>query len=394
MLTLPNLSMLGAHFKIMDGIMVFCTRMFFWLGCLLFVLSSCVSHEWIRKTWTEKLFDDVKAANESEYLFRNEKQKLITYAFCEEKDDDLIFRHPCDLDSAYISRIKEKVYSYDSTTGLKISVQSLYYASHVEDYKYLYYNKGLASLPDTTPLIFRITPRNSGVRVRNDGSMESYCASADSVKCSYLFAEIQVSKKLTDSIHLMQLYDVFLDTTFESAFSRKMLIDYIAEARGWGKLDSGYIPYELCWQEGGLSIPCHLEPETKALIDKYVSSIKGEKLLMISFGPYWMYDIISDAMISKHVCRSDDGVKCKEGFFWIENEKHYIESYRIDLQKGSIEEERYPPLEKFVDSWTYYDENDKYVRVYDETGQNERYLEYYRVENAPLPIHSKYYSPY
>ena len=115
---------------------------------------------------------------------------------------------------------------------------------------------------------------------------------------------------------------------------------------------------------------------------------------MISFGPYWMYDIISDAMISKHVCRSDDGVKCKEGFFWIENEKHYIESYRIDLQKGSIEEVRYPPHDKFVDSWTYYDENDKYVRVYDETGQNERYLEYYRVENAPLPIHSKYYSPY
>ena len=374
--------------------MAFYLKNLFLFGLLILVLSSCFSHKWEQKTWTEELFDNVKEANESEYPFRNEKQKLITYAFCEEKDDDIIFRHPCDLDSAYISRIKEKVYSYDSTTGLKISLQSLYYAAYAYDRKSLWYNNGLADKPITAPFIFRITPRNSGVRVRNDGSMESYCASADSVKCSYLFAEIQVSKKMTDSIHLMQLYDAFLDTTFESAFSRKMLIDYIADARGWGKLDSGYIPYELCWQDGGRSIPCNLEPEMNALIDKHVSSIKGGKLLMVSFGPYWMNDIISDAVLSKHVCRSDDGVKCKEGFFWIENEKHYIESYRIDLQNGSIEEEHYPSLDKFVDSWTYYDENDKYVKVYDETGQNERYLEYYRVENAPLPIHSKYYSPY
>ena len=75
------------------------------------------------------------------------------------------------------------------------------------------------------------------------------------------------------------------------------------------------------------------------------------------------------------------------------NESEYL--FRNEKQKlGSIEKEDYPPLGKFVDSWTYYDENDKYVKVYDETGQNERYLEYYRVENAPLPIHSKYYSPY
>lgn len=374
--------------------MAFYLKNLFLFGLLILVLSSCFSHKWEQKTWTEELFDNVKEANESEYLFRNEKQKLITYAFCEEKDDDMIFRHPCDLDSAYISRIKEKVYSYDSTTGLKISLQSLYYAAYAYDRKSLWYNNGLADKPITAPFIFRITPRNSGIRVKKDGSMESYCASADSVKCSYLFAEIQVSKKMTDSIHLMQLYDAFLDTTFESAFSRKMLIDYIADARGWGKLDSSDIPYELCWQDGGRSIPCNLEPEMKTLIDKHVSSIKGGKLLMISFGPYWMNDIISDAALSKHVCRSDDGVKCKEGFFWIENEKHYIESYRIDLQNGSIEEEHYPSLDKFVDSWTYYDENDKYVKVYDETGQNERYLEYYRVENAPLPIHSKYYSPY
>ena len=374
--------------------MAFYLKNLFLFGLLILVLSSCFSHKWEQKTWTEELFDNVKEANESEYLFRNEKQKLITYAFCEEKDDDIIFRHPCDLDSAYISRIKEKVYSYDSTTGLKISLQSLYYAAYAYDRKSLWYNNGLADKPITAPFIFRITPRNSGIRVKKDGSMESYCASADSVKCSYLFAEIQVSKKMTDSIHLMQLYDVFLDTIFESTFSRKMLIDYIADARGWGKLDSGYIPYELCWQDGGRSIPCNLEPEMNALIDKHVSSIKGGKLLMVSFGPYWMNDIISDAVLSKHVCRSDDGVKCKEGFFWIENEKHYIESYRIDLQNGSIEEEHYPSLDKFVDSWTYYDENDKYVKVYDETGQNERYLEYYRVENAPLPIHSKYYSPY
>ncbi|MBO7061912.1 MAG: hypothetical protein J6W54_12590 [Fibrobacter sp.] len=374
--------------------MTFYLKNLFLFGLLILVLSSCFSHKWEQKTWTEELFDNVKEANESEYLFRNEKQKLITYAFCEEKDDDMIFRHPCDLDSAYISRIKEKVYSYDSTTGLKISLQSLYYAAYAYDRKSLWYNNGLADKPITAPFIFRITPRNSGIRVKKDGSMESYCASADSVKCSYLFAEIQVSKKMTDSIHLMQLYDVFLDTIFKSTFSRKMLIDYIADARGWGKLDSGYIPYELCWQDGGRSIPCNLETEMNALIDKHVSSIKGGKLLMVSFGPYWMNDIISDAVLSKHVCRSDDGVKCKEGFFWIENEKHYIESYRIDLQKGSIEKEDYPPLGKFVDSWTYYDENDKYVKVYDETGQNERYLEYYRVENAPLPIHSKYYSPY
>ena len=374
--------------------MAFYLKNLFLFGLLILVLSSCFSHKWEQKTWTEELFDNVKEANESEYLFRNEKQKLITYAFCEEKDDDIIFRHPCDLDSAYISRIKEKVYSYDSITGLKISVQSLYYAAYAYDHKYLWYNNGLADQPITAPFIFRITPRNSGIRVKKDGSMESYCASADSVKCSYLFAEIQVSKKMTDSIHLMQLYDVFLDTTFESTFSRKMLIDYIADTRGWGKLDSGDIPYELCWQDGGRSIPCNLEPEMNTLIDKHVSSIKGGKLLMVSFGPYWMNDIISDAVLSKHICRSDDGAKCKEGFFWIENEKHYIESYRIDLQKGSIEEEHYPPLDKYVDSWTYYDENDKYVKVYDETGQNERYLEYYRVENAPLPIHSKYYSPH
>ena len=64
------------------------------------------------------------------------------------------------------------------------------------------------------------------------------------------------------------------------------------------------------------------------------------------------------------------------------------------MQKGSIEKVYSPAHDKLVDSWTYYDENDKYVRVYDETGQNERYLEYYRVENAPRPIHSKFYTPY
>ena len=370
------------------------TKNFFVLVFLLLVVSSCSSHKWVQKTWTEELFDDVQAANESEYLFRNEKQKLITYAFCEEKDDDLIFRYPCELDSAYISRIKEKVYSYDSTTGLKITVQSLYYAAYVYDRKNLWYNNGLADKPSSAPLIFRITPRNSGVRVKSDGSMESYCASADSVKCSYLFAEIQVSKKLTDNIHITKLYDVFLDSTFESTFSRKMLVDFIDNPYGLDELDSDRILYELCWQDGGHSIPCNLEPETKTLIDKHVSSIEDGKLLMISFGPYQIHNILFDAVSSKHVCRSDDGVKCKEGFFWIENKEHYIELYRIDLQKGSIEKGYSPSHDKLVDSWTYYDENDKYVRVYDETGQNERYLEYYRVENAPLPIHSKYYSPY
>ena len=349
--------------------MAFYIKILFLLGLL--TLSACFSHKLERKTWTEKLFDDVKEANESEYLFRNEKQKLITYAFCEEKDDDMIFRYPCELDPAYISRIKKKAYSYDSTTGLKISVQSLYYAAYVVDHRVVHWRS------DTLSPLFGIMPTKSGVRVKNDGSMESYCASADSAKCSYLFAEIQISKKLTDKWNALDVYDVLVDSSFESSFSTNAMLEEIIKSRAWDKGGPNTVPYELCWQNEGFSIPCHLDSTTKALIDEYVSSIENGRLVMISFGTFALENTIPDAVVSAHFCRSDDGIHCKEGWIFIENKEKNLELHQIDLEKGLISRYDYPIYDKFLESWVYRDEQNRYKKVYNETGQIEHDLKYY-----------------
>ena len=370
--------MLGAHFKIMDGIMVFCTRMFFWLGCLLFVLSSCVSHEWVRKTWTEKLFDDVKAANESEYLFRNEKQKLITYAFCEKNNDGIIFRYPCDLDSTYIANILNRVYYFDSTKGLKFVVQSLYYAPYVIDRPQNAYG-------DSVPSLFRYHTEKSGIKMKKNGGMQSYCATSDGEKCSYLFAEISAQKQLTETINYSEFYDMFVDSSFETSFSMKKTLDdlsdfiYVLDERF--KSDKKFlVSYDLCWQEDGTFAPCDLDFATKQAIADFVSKIEGGTLKMVTYrGNRIFKAAYEEAVLEKHVCESTDGEKCEKAWFLVDTPKGARE-FTIDLKKNTINEivdSEY--VEDFVwrCGWCYYDENGTLKKNYDESGQKEYDLKYF-----------------
>lgn len=364
--------MLGVHFKIMDGIMVFCTRMFFWLGCLLFVLSSCVSHEWVRKTWTEKLFDDVKAANESEYLFRNEKQKLITYAFCEKNNDGIIFRYPCDLDSTYIANILNRVYYFDSTKGLKFVVQSLYYAPYVIDRPQNAYG-------DSVPSLFRYHTEKSGIKMKKDGGMQSYCATSDGEKCSYLFAEISAQKQLTETRNYSEFYDMFVDSSFETSFSMKKTLDdlsdfiYVLDERF--KSDKKFlVSYDLCWQEDGTFAPCDLDFATKQAIADFVSKIEGGTLKMVTYrGNRIFKAAYEEAVLEKHVCESTDGEKCEKAWFLVDTPKGARE-FTIDLKKNTINE--IVDSEYVVDfvwrcGWCYYDENGTLKKNYDESGQKE-----------------------
>lgn len=346
------------------------------IACLLLV--ACASQEKINKSWEAKLASDVEQMNKSDFLYKNAPQNLKLYAFCEKNNDGIIFRYPCDLDSTYIANILNRVYYFDSTKGLKFVVQSLYYAPYVIDHPQNAYG-------DSVPSLFRYHTEKSGIKIKKDGGMQSYCATSDGEKCSYLFAEISAQKQLTETRNYSEFYDMFVDSSFETSFSMKKtlddLSDFIYALNVRFKSDKKFlVPYDVCWQEDGTFAPCDLDFATKQAIADFVSKVEGGTLKMVTYrGNRIFKAAYEEAVLEKHVCESTDGEKCEKAWFLVDSPKGARE-FTIDLKKNTINEivdSEY--VEDFVwrCGWCYYDENGTIKKNYDESGQKEYDLKYF-----------------
>lgn len=280
----------------------------------------------------------------------------------------MIFRYPCELDSEYISQIRERIYYYDSLKELSISVQSLYYAAYILDYR-------INSHGESIPSIYGISPEKSGIRILDDGTMKSYCATSDEKKCSYLFAEVRVSKKITNNWIDSKVYNLFIDSLFQKNYSAKKVLKEISFYWKYDDL-SERIPYELCWEKNGFSIPCHLD--SKARIDKFVSKIEGGSLKAISFRGASSWAAFVDAVSEEHFCKSSDKKHCNKVWFLVESPTK-LQEFELNLKTNEI-----IPVDNFFikdvlweNGWSYYDTNESLKKVYDESGQVERDLKYF-----------------
>lgn len=364
------MSKLNQLWIFMEKITICITRISITLLCAFSLLvEACVSSENVTKSRFELGKDRMNEINKDEksHVLGKGALKLLQYDFCENNDYGYIFRYPCDIDSSHMNTILNKIAYVDSIKGLKINVQSLYFPFYTYD-RSVSQNEGLSS-----GTINRYDPQKAGILINKDGSMTSECGSLSEEKCTYLFAEVSVSKIVSGRIYYSEVLNIYIDSLFVSSNYPEFILNELAESwwsEEWKKNEimlnahKDEIPYNLCW-DGEMSIPCDLDSRIKDKIVSFSKKIGELKLITQTTGG----NFYADASARVHLCKSSDRKTCDEIRFLVDDGTTF-HAYQYTYKDGFITEiDTRNFVDNFRNTWTYFDESGQMVKLYDYGGQ-------------------------
>ena len=136
-------------------------------------------------------------------------RKPLLYKVCASNVDGEDLWYPCDIDTSLLARILKNLNSRDSVKAVETRVNHISYADMV-------LNSGAAGF--------------SHLYQNEDGSYDAICASKDSVKCDFLYANVVVSKKMKPSAkYWPKKYNFLIGEDFGAKDELSALFDLVYE---------------------------------------------------------------------------------------------------------------------------------------------------------------------
>lgn len=223
-------------------------------------------------------------------------RKALLYKACSTSVEGENLWYPCDLDTSLLVRILKNFNSRDSVKGLETRVNHISYANMV-------LNSGAAGF--------------SHLYQNEDGSYDAICASKDSVKCDFLYANVVVSKKMKPSAkYWPRKYDFLIGEDFGAKDELSALLDSVYEKEIYVKESArdSLIDFDMCYKDG-FAEPCIMD---SAVVEHVRKVIKRRLDTLVSFtyqyGSWYTDQFFAGSVSSKHQCYSKDGIHCSELF--------------------------------------------------------------------------------
>ena len=221
-------------------------------------------------------------------------RKALLYKACSTSVEGENLWYPCDLDTSLLVRILKNFNSRDSVKDLETRVNHISYANMV-------LNSGAAGF--------------SHLYQNEDGSYDAICASKDSVKCDFLYANVVVSKKMKPSAkYWPKKYDFLIGEDFGAKDELSALLDSVYEKEIYVKESArdSLIDFDMCYKDG-FAEPCVMD---SAVVEHVRKVIKRRLDTLVSFtyqyGSWYTDQFFAGSVSSKHQCYSKDGIHCSE----------------------------------------------------------------------------------
>ncbi|OWV26438.1 hypothetical protein B7988_06130 [Fibrobacter sp. UWB1] len=148
-----------------------------------------------------------------------------------------------------------------------------------------------------------------------DGSYDAICASKDSVKCDFLYANVVVSKKMKPSAkYWPRKYDFLIGEDFGAKDELSALLDSVYEKEIYVKesVRDSLIAFDMCYKDG-FAEPCVMD---SAVVEHVRKVIEKRLDTLVSFtyqyGSWSAEQFFAGSVSRKHQCYSKDGIHCSE----------------------------------------------------------------------------------